>query len=138
MPFFKEFYSCLFSETDRSFSQKAYSIYQALCLPVSAQELLQANQLGGVYIITFKYILLFLLLSFFYLKFSIFFFCRGQVSDTLLLIVDQLSNITPHILIPHFILTQISYVFSSLKLLLFLFLFKICFLCLVTRRSKRI
>ena len=44
----KEFYSCLFSETDRSFSQKAYSIYQALCLPVSVQELLQANQLGGV------------------------------------------------------------------------------------------
>lgn len=45
---FKEFYSCLFSEIDRSFSQKAYSIYQALCLPVSVQELLQANQLGGV------------------------------------------------------------------------------------------
>ncbi|CAM4866542.1 unnamed protein product [Rotaria socialis] len=45
--FRKEFYSCLFSETDRSFSQKAYSIYQALCLPVSVQELLQANQLGG-------------------------------------------------------------------------------------------
>jgi hypothetical protein len=47
--FFKqEFYSCLFSETDRAFSQKAYSIYQALCLPVSVRELLQANQLGGV------------------------------------------------------------------------------------------
>ncbi|CAF3881411.1 unnamed protein product [Rotaria sp. Silwood2] len=45
--FRKEFYSCLFSETDRSFSQKAYSIYQALCLPVFVQELLQANQLGG-------------------------------------------------------------------------------------------
>ncbi|CAF0727300.1 unnamed protein product [Rotaria sordida] len=45
--FRKEFYTCLFSETDRSFSQKAYSIYQALCLPVSVQELLQANQLGG-------------------------------------------------------------------------------------------
>ncbi len=45
---FKEFYSCLFSETDRAFSQKAYSIYQALCLPVSVRELLQANQLGGV------------------------------------------------------------------------------------------
>lgn len=44
----KEFYSCLFNESDRSFSAKAYSIYQALCLPVSVQELLQANQLGGV------------------------------------------------------------------------------------------
>jgi len=45
---FKEFYSCLFNEIDRSISQKACSIYQALCLPVSVQELLQANQLGGV------------------------------------------------------------------------------------------
>ncbi|CAF1012052.1 unnamed protein product, partial [Didymodactylos carnosus] len=45
--FRKEFYSCLFSESDRTFSQKACSIYQALCLPVSVQELLQANQLGG-------------------------------------------------------------------------------------------
>ncbi|CAF4231250.1 unnamed protein product, partial [Adineta steineri] len=45
--FRKEFYSCLFNETDRTFSQKAYSIYQALCLPISVQELLQANQLGG-------------------------------------------------------------------------------------------
>ena len=42
---FKEFDSCLFSEIDRSFSQKAYSIYQALCLPISVRELLQANQL---------------------------------------------------------------------------------------------
>ena len=45
---FQEFYSCLFNEIDRSFSQTAYSIYQALCLPVSVKELLQANQLGGV------------------------------------------------------------------------------------------
>ncbi|CAF1642591.1 unnamed protein product [Adineta ricciae] len=45
--FRKEFYSCLFSETDSNVSQKACSIYQALCLPVSVQELLQANQLGG-------------------------------------------------------------------------------------------
>ncbi|UJR33379.1 hypothetical protein I4U23_020827 [Adineta vaga] len=45
--FRKEFYSCLFNEIDRSFSQTAYSIYQALCLPVSVKELLQANQLGG-------------------------------------------------------------------------------------------
>ncbi|CAF0721847.1 unnamed protein product [Didymodactylos carnosus] len=45
--FRKEFYSCLFNDSDRTFSQKACSIYQALCLPVSVQELLQANQLGG-------------------------------------------------------------------------------------------
>ncbi|UJR13830.1 hypothetical protein I4U23_000841 [Adineta vaga] len=45
--FRKEFYSCLFSEADLSVSQKACSIYQALCLPVSVKELLQANQLGG-------------------------------------------------------------------------------------------
>ncbi|CAF4002774.1 unnamed protein product, partial [Rotaria sp. Silwood2] len=45
--FRKEFYSCLFDETDCSVAQKASSIYQTLCLPVSAKELLQANQLGG-------------------------------------------------------------------------------------------
>ncbi|CAF4926554.1 unnamed protein product [Rotaria sp. Silwood1] len=45
--FRKEFYSCVFDETDHSVSQKASSIYQTLCLPVSAKELLQANQLGG-------------------------------------------------------------------------------------------
>ncbi|CAF1159072.1 unnamed protein product [Adineta steineri] len=45
--FRKEFYSCLFDEIDQSISQKACSIYQALCLPVSVKELLQANQLGG-------------------------------------------------------------------------------------------
>ncbi|CAF3202990.1 unnamed protein product [Rotaria socialis] len=45
--FRKEFCSCLFDETDRTTSQKAYSVQQALCLPVSAKELLQANQLGG-------------------------------------------------------------------------------------------
>jgi hypothetical protein len=44
----KEFYSCLFNEIDQAISQKACSIYQALCLSVSVQELLQANQLGGV------------------------------------------------------------------------------------------
>jgi hypothetical protein len=47
--FSKEFYGCLFNKTDLSISQKACSIYQALCLPVSVQELLQANQLGGVH-----------------------------------------------------------------------------------------
>ncbi|CAF4042349.1 unnamed protein product [Rotaria magnacalcarata] len=45
--FRKEFCSCLFDEADRTTSQKAYSVQQALCLPVSAKELLQANQLGG-------------------------------------------------------------------------------------------
>jgi hypothetical protein len=54
----EEFYSCLFNETEQSVSQKACSIYQALCLPVSVQELLQANQLGGV---NFHWFMIFIL-----------------------------------------------------------------------------
>jgi len=98
--FVKEFYSCLFSETDGSFSQKAYSIYQALCLPVSVQELLQANQLGGV-----KDYFLFISL-FYYIDYLCF---RRPVSDILLWIVDQLNNIIPNIFIQHSISMQIVY-----------------------------
>ena len=95
--FRKEFYSCLFSETDRSFSQKAYSIYQALCLPVSVQELLQANQLGGVRTISshpHPYSIDTL---------------RRPASDTSWWTVDPLSNTIPNISTPHSISMLISY-----------------------------